>query len=390
MAIRTSIYHRIFWVALMAFWCLCFSACVEYFRPELEDFDSVLVVDGAITDAPGPYTIRLSLSSGVYFNEQQMVENAIVEIIEEGGDQEILSESQPGTYTTSENGIQGTPGKSYKISIQLQDGTHYESEYQKMPPSISIDSVGTGLEYRYLSLEEPEVPGYQFYVTTGLAENSENYLLWSLEATYKYHADFTIDYVYDNYMIEPYPNPTEFKTCWRTDQVNEIFTFNTAALSQPKIERLPLHFERVDQREISIRYSLLVKQFTITQEAYTFWNNVQGQIENQETLYNSQPFQFRGNIYNINNPDETILGFFMVAGLNEKRIFVDHPEELDLSYSYCSPDYFSLSSIGLVHPSNWPIYIYEDEAEELAVANEQCFDCRKLDGTLTRPEFWED
>jgi len=390
MAISDAVSHRIYWLSILVSCLLCFPACEEYFLPELEGFDPILVVDGAITDMPGPYTISLSFSSGVFSEDQRVVEEAIVKIIEEGGDQETLSENQPGYYTTSENGIQGTPGKNYKISIQLQDGTQYESQYQQMPASIPIDSVGADLEYRYLSIEEPDVPGYQFHVTTGLAEKSENYLIWSLEATYKYESDFTIDYLYSNQGIESYPNPAEFMTCWRTDQVNEIFSFNTAVLSRPKIERLPLHFVRADQRELSIQYSLLVKQFTVNHEAYTFWNNLQRQIESQETLYNTQPFQIRGNLVNVDNPDEAVLGFFMVAGQSEKRIFVDHPEELDLPFSYCDPDYMSYGSIGLLHPSNWPIYIYEDEAGLRALANDECFDCRELGGATTRPEFWED
>jgi len=390
MTIRTSISKGKYWLVLIALSCLCLSACEEYFRPELEDFDPVLIIDGAITDMPGPYTINLSFSSGVFADDQQAVEGATIKIIEEGGEQETLTESQAGHYTTSINGIQGTPGKSYKISIQLQDGNQYESDYQKMPATIAIDSVGTNLEYRYLSIEEPNVPGFQFHVTTEQAENSENYLLWSLEATFKYRADFTIDYVYDNRRIDPYPNPTEFMTCWRTDQVNEIYTFNTSVLSDPKIEQLPLNFAIIGQRELSIRYSLLVKQFTITEEANTFWNKLKGQVENQGTLHSSQPFQFRGNIYNVDNPDEMVLGFFMVAGLNEKRIFVDHPEEFGLSFSYCEPDYMSYGSLGLFSRALWPIYIYEDPANNRAVANDECFDCRELGGTIIRPEFWEE
>ena len=388
MTTRTSISQWISWLALLALCCCGLSACEEYFRPELEDFDPVLVIDGAITDMPGPYTIKLTLSSGVNPDDQRAVEAAVVKIIEEGGEQESLMEKEAGHYTTLENGMQGTPGKSYKLSIQLQDGTQYETAYQKMPASISIDSVGANLEYQYVSIAQPEVPGYQFHVTTERAEDSGNYLLWSLEATYKYRADFTIDYLYDNRRVEPYPFPTKFRTCWRTDQVNQVYTLDTEMLSEPKVEQLPLHFVPAKRRELSIRYSLLVKQFTITKEAYTFWNNLQRQLESQETLYNTQPFQIRGNLFNVDNPEETTLGFFMVAGLNEKRIFINHPEELGFPFSYCTPDYMSYGLIGLIHRSQWPIYIYEDDAGERALASEECFDCRELGGTTIRPAFW--
>lgn len=366
------------------------TACEEPFLPELEAFDAVLVVEGAITDAPGPYSVRLSSSSGIYASDQSAVEEATVQIIAEDGDGETLTETEPGHYTTAPTGIQGTTGMRYKLSIQLQDGSTYETDYQPIPASIAIDTVGAELEYQYLSLEEPEVPGYQFHVTTEAAENRENYFLWSLEATYKYQSDFTLDYIYAGQGVQAYPNPTEFMTCWRTEPINEVFTFNTALLAQPVVEQLPLHFVRADQRELSIRYSLLVEQLTISEEAYRFWNKLQRQIENQESLYNSQPFQIRGNVYNTANADEAVLGFFLVAGQDEQRVYVDHPSELDLSFSYCALDYMSYGLLGLFNPGVWPIYIYEDDAGDRAIANDECFDCRELGGTIIQPAFWED
>ena len=368
---------------------LCFPACEEPFRPELDDFGYVLVVDGAITDQPGPYTISLIFSSGLYNDDQQAVEGAMVKIIEEEGEEESLTESRPGIYVTSENGIQGVAGKSYKVSIQLQDGTQYESPFQTMPASTPIDSIGAEIQYRYISIEEPEIPGYQFHITTGLAENSDNYFMWSLETTYKYRSDFTIDYLFSGGIV-PYSDPDEFMTCWRTYQLNEIYTFNTNVLSEPLIEQLPLNFARADVRELLIRYSLLVRQFNFNEEAYTYWNNIQRQIESQESLYNNQPFQIRGNIVNIDNADETVLGYFMVAAQNEKRVFVDPIPGVDAKSTFCDPDYMGYMFIGLLHPSNWPIYVYEDVNGERAIGNDECFDCRELGGTIIRPDFWEE
>ncbi|MFT4666455.1 MAG: hypothetical protein ACI9XB_003421 [Gammaproteobacteria bacterium] len=379
-----------YWLYLIVILLLCCSSCEEYFNPNLEGAEPVLVIEGGITNVPGPYTVNLSFSSGIYVDDQQGVENALVKIIEEGGEEEVLSEIDPGTYATSANGIQGTVDKNYKISILLQDGTPYESNYQKMPSSIDIDSVEAVVEFRYLNIDEQNIPGYQFYVTTELAENKENYFLWSLESTFKYRSDFTIDFIYTDNMVQEYPLPTAFQTCWRTDQVNEIYTFNTAVLSEPKVERLPINFARADRRELYIRYGLLVKQLTINKEAHTFWNNIQGQIENQENLYNSQPFQIRGNLFNIDDSEETVLGFFMVAAQNEKRIFVDPPQGLDIRKDACFPDYMSYGLISLLPAAVWPVYIYEDDQGERALSNDECFDCRERGGTLDRPDFWED
>ncbi len=385
-----SILRHNYWLIILGVYLFCCTACEEYYRPDLEGVEPLLVVEGSITDQPGPYIIALSFSSGIYSSEHQTVENAAVRIIEESGEEELLTETIPGSYATSENGIRGTTGSRYKVSIQLEDGRQYESPFQELLPSIGIDSVEAAVEYHFIDLENSDVPGYQFYVTTALAENRENYFLWSLEYTFKYRTDFTIDYFYTDGIVQPYPNPSEFRTCWRTDPINEIYTFNTGVQSQPKVERLPINFARADERELAIRYSLLVKQLVINEEAYTFWNNIQRQIEGQESLYTVQPFQFRGNLSNIHDPDEKVLGFFMVAAQNEKRVFVDPPPGLDTDRMYCDLDYMSYGFLGLFPPSSWPIYIYEDAQGGRALASESCFDCRELGGTTTEPDFWEE
>jgi len=83
-----------------------------------------------------------------------------------------------------------------------------------------------------------------------------------------------------------------------------------------------------------------------------------------------------------------VLGFFTVAGIDEERVFVDRPDELTEEFSYCFPEYFV--PLSLIHPSNWPIYLWEDDMGYTAVANDECFDCRKLGGTTEKPAFWVD
>jgi hypothetical protein len=41
------------------------ASCIDEYWPELDKYEHLLVVDGLITDDPGPYLIRLSLTSNV-------------------------------------------------------------------------------------------------------------------------------------------------------------------------------------------------------------------------------------------------------------------------------------------------------------------------------------
>ena len=72
-------------------------SCVEEFQPQLNESDELLVVDGKITNLEGPYTIKLSRSSGLDIHAIEPVAGASVVIIEENGPTVSLTEIEPGT-----------------------------------------------------------------------------------------------------------------------------------------------------------------------------------------------------------------------------------------------------------------------------------------------------
>ncbi len=368
---------------------LLLASCIDVFQPEIDEFQDVLVVDGEITNMPGPYTVKLSFSSSVYDIEEKFIEDATVTIIEENGPEEVLSGGEKGVYTTSENGIQGIEGKQYKIRVEAADGNIYESPFQLLNKATPIESVEPVVEYKFLSEEEGEVPGYQFYVNTALSENEQDYFLWIQQGTYKYKSDYTLDYFWIGELVEN-PDPTGLMTCYKTYTLDEVHTYNTANLVQNKIENLPLAFVRADDRLINIRYSLLVKQYSLTREAYNFWNNIEGQIESLGSLYASQPFQIRGNISNINDPDEIVHGHFLVAGLSEKRIFVDPPPGLNIELAKCFLDFMGYGFVRYTPQNLWPVYIHETDSGSRALSDPGCIDCTENGGAVEVPEFWEE
>ncbi|GJM32791.1 MAG: hypothetical protein DHS20C18_17920 [Saprospiraceae bacterium] len=378
---------------MLSILCLL-SSCVERFYPEVDKYDGLLVVEGKITNEPGPYTIRLNRSIGVYdFQKDYLPEiNASVHILDDLGNSFQLSEIEAGVYQNLASGLQGIPGRSYKLIIDLENGETYETPFEKMKEPTSIESVDARIEYKYFLDEDAEIPGYQFYISGGPAPNEKNYYLWQCEATYQYRSDFSIFYIFEGF-IDEFPNPDSLATCWRTFPVKEIFTLSTANFADPKFNQVPFLFQRVDDKVVSIRYSLLTKQYSINETAYTFWNSIKNQIANTSSLYNTQPYQIRGNIFNIADEEEPVLGYFLVASVAENRTFVDKPTDPDIELSKCVIDPMALPYALMLPPSEWPIYITEVNGF-LGVTgvspNDGCLDCREIGGTIVKPGFWVD
>ncbi len=373
---------------------LCFfvlSGCKDEFLLETRSYTPTIVVDGFISNELEPYTVELSLSSPVTANEKIPLTNCIVTLFEDSTS-EVLNEIEPGIYKTSQNGIIGTNGKMYSITIQTPNGEKYSSEPQEMKPPVEIESV-----YAVLTNEENidyvyGLPGYQFYITTKLAENQDNFLLWQLEETYQYTAIHELFAIYDGINLRTadydlYSEYTSKYRCWKTQNVKNIYTGKTNNLVSPKINDLPLHFVGTDSRRLQERYSILVKQYSINEQSYYFWKNIQDQIEEDNILFATQPYNIPGNINNIKDPNETVYGNFTVATVTEKRIFVDAPRVPFYYITKCS----TIENYSSVMPPAFIVVVEnETESSDLGAVHQACIDCTYYGGSNIKPDFWID
>ncbi|MCK5839897.1 MAG: DUF4249 domain-containing protein [Bacteroidales bacterium] len=372
------------------------SACVEEYWPELDEkYENMLVVDGMITNKPGPYIVKLSFSTTVNEPAHIPLSNCEVMIMDDQGNSETLHEKEPGVYTTSLSGIRGVVGRKYKLIIQTPDNKNYESTFEELKTPVGIENV-----YAEIASHEDinyvyDLAGYQFYLDTYQAESDTNYFLWKLERTYKFNANYRIKYIFDGaYHVMAHSD--SLYTCYKTDNIEEIFTYHTLNLGNPKLTRFPIHFVNTETKELSIRYSLLVKQLTISEPAHLFWNSLEDRESEEGSMYTKQPYQIRGNVFNPDDQAEPVMGYFLVAGQTDKRIFVNRPYILNFHYSTtCLLITRDLGTVLLLMKDEWPLYLYAvfsaAGGQSPALPSRQsCLDCTIGGGTIIKPDFWVD
>lgn len=370
------------------------TSCVDSFWPNLGNkYEELLVVEGMISNAPGPYEIALSVSAAVGEPEHIPFTGCMVQIVDDLGNSESLLETEPGIYTTHANGIQGVVGRSYQLLITTRKGKNYASAFQLLDQPIGIDSVYWQYETRDSKGLDHELEGCQMYLNSHRALNDSTYLLWHLTETYKYNASYRTRYVYDGTMHRVNTTDTLY-TCWRTDRVKEIISYNTLHLNEPRLLGFPLRFVSTETRALSIRYSLLVEQFVVNREAYDFWSTLKEQLTEQGSLYTKQPYQVRGNVVNLDDDDEVVFGYFVVAGQSQHRIFVDRPQDANFYYEtecnfYTEELYILLE---LLEPQ-WPVLLgavlTEYGIAPALPGAPSCIDCTANGGTVEEPDFWE-
>jgi hypothetical protein len=341
-----------------------------------------------MTNSSDPVVVRLSVASPVNFEQFVPVQGGELFISDENQMMaQQLIETGPGTYTAMDTSFRGQVGTAYQLHINLPNGQSYVSDVCRLIAPSPIDSVFGIIEHPDFSNDNPGFPGIQFYIQNHSEVSDTGYYLWRLSETYKYQSDFDIDYTWEGEFI-PYPDPDSLRNCWRTTKVNEIIFASTKYIDPTAINQFPLHFVSTETKRLSIKYSLLVQQLSISESAFNFYNALKKLNLDQGNLWVQQPFQILGNMHNVNHSEKPVLGYFIVAGANEKRIFVNRPS-LTFYYDICTPD-FDLRWIEFEPESTWPIYIDDIMFLGWAKADKRvCFDCRLEGGSLSPPDFWE-
>ena len=374
------------WILILG---LLMIGCREEIPLMSRDTDVRMVVEGMITDEPGPYTVRLSLTSALGESGSNPLSGCTVTISDNEGYTEALAESADGVYLTHPSGIRGVPGKEYMLAIETPDGRKYETPFERMEAPVPIDKVYS--EQQYLEKEGYPfgLPGFQFYADSEVSSSDENYFLWRLTETFQYNLDYKLYAIYyDGEIlvnnIDTISGYDTLFTCWKTQDVNTFYTGKTNNLAEPKIARQPLHFVGTDSKRLSVRYSLELQQYSISQDSWSFWTSMQEQISGQNFLVAKQPYNPVGNVTNVNNPDETVLGHFTVASVTRKRIFMDKP---------VLPFYTDSCYVGMdlenMFKTKGPAFLVIGPAGMGKIHND-CVDCRLEGGETRKPSFWID
>ena len=364
-------------------------SCQEEIDLKSENYKELIVVDGNITNEPGPYTVKVSITTPLDDVKFRPLSNCEVKIFEKSGQIHSLTEVEPGIYKTDSSNFKGEVGHSYRIEINTPEGDFYRSDFSEMKPLVEIDTVYGKFEKREVESEyEDDLLGYQFYISTEVADSNETYIYWDLEETFEYTADYL--YAATLYMgnWEDINDNNKYFRCWKTQPVKQIFTANTLDQVKPKLTNHPLHYVSNRSKKLQLLYSLMVKQYSLNKDAFTYWNEVRKQLSGDDFLNARQPFQINGNIYNPNNKGETVLGYFNVASVSKKRIFVK-PQNIRLRIIRCSVDYdYGMKMPYQLSYSRRLFFAYGEEG--VGMVNEECIDCRLSGGQLKKPAFWPD
>lgn len=376
------------WFGISLVFTLILHGCIEPYDPPLDDTDvNLLVVDGFLHATDGIATVALSRTVPVDSDLEMPRETRAKVFIQDRLETTYpLPEIQDGLYQgpIPNANIQ----ERYRLII-LTGGREYASDLVKIVETPPIDSVTWAINDG----------GLEFYVTTHDPTNASRYYRWKYSETYEYRIDFNSLLRFEGESIVDRPSSQSIFTCWKTNESTGITIGSTKQLKESVVNKFPVMFVPPGTIKTRIRYSLLVQQQALSEEAYEYWRSLEKSTENLGGLFDALPTEVSGNIRSLNHPAETVIGYFGAGIVRSARIFVRRgqlPEAFAGRFPGnpgCVLDTIPLSEVDRIHkPSTLLIHAIDVPGAGVigyGTAPSYCADCRTLGGTTIKPNFWD-
>ncbi len=385
------------------------SACTEPYEIKTVDYESVLVVEGTITNEMKYQEIKLSKTSTLENTEILTENGANVSVTANNGSVYNFSQDpETGSYISNQQ-FQAEPNVGYTLKIVTSDGKSYSSSSENLPAQVEMDKIYAERVVDGVAGKD----GVQVLVDTEDPTGTAKYFRYEYEETYKIVAPYPSAYTFEisnfddefyTFDIEVFPREPEI-ICYSTENSTGINQTATTDLSQNRIFRFPVKYLSKDDSKMITRYSILVKQYVQSIEAYTFYKTISELGSVESLLSESQPGYVAGNISSDSDPNEKVIGFFEVSSFTSKRIYFNYedfglekppyfvdcdvlvldyrdnttfdndPNEREVIFTYLS--YFGYQIIDYGQP-----YLF-------TIAKAECSVCTSFSSNV-KPEYWED
>ena len=249
-----------------------------------------LVVEGWVTDQEGPF--QVSLSETADFGARgstPRVTGAQVSIEDDQGNNYLLDqEVEPGFYQTNFDSLAGVVDRSYRLQIMTPDGEQYASSWELLSPVPPIDTLTTPFNPFIGGLTTFNPFSLSIFVNYTDPLGKGNFYRWK---------------IYDDTVLFSGPK--------------------SLLLADDRIEdgnRRSLELNFIVNVNDPPRIMIRVEQMSLSEGAYDFLSLLKSQILDLGEPFGVAPAPILGNIFNQNDPDQMILGYFGASSVTSKEI----------------------------------------------------------------------
>ncbi len=316
---------------------ILFTCCRKpYIPPATSTSNSYLVVEGVINSGNDSTFIKLSktvkLTSSTTTNP--LLGATVTVESDQNASFPLIDAKETGTYSSGPLNLPAS--QKYRLHIITASGSDYLSDFVAVKPTPPIDTIGFPIDVKDSTVN--------LYVNAHNPANNTRYYRWDYIETWEFHSKY-----YSYFVLNAAGTAIVYRTpsqqvyeCFTTVPSSNIVLTSTAKLTNDVVYQMPIIQIPFSSEKFEYKYSILLKQYALTPDAYQFYQNIKTNSEQLGSIFDAQPSELTGNIHNTKNANEPVIGYITVTNPQSKRIFItpdELPPNLVAKYPYdCEQD----------------------------------------------------
>ena len=370
--------------------CLCIiilTRCITPYEPSgVANSGGLLVVEAYII-APTGSSIKISRTNGLQDEgDYEKVSDAQISVINDRGEiVAIAIEGEMGEYRIIDP-VEFVANTKYALDIKIGN-ENYRSSFEEPLITPQID------ELNWVSKNG----GYEVDILLSTSDplQQTGYYLWRYEEDWEYTSRLHSPERWDPYRgLVLTTNRDNAYYCWDSDYSRSFILGDTKKLHEGRLRDKVILNIKADNIRFSYLYSILVKQYAVPYGAYKYYDNMYKNINESGGLFAPMPTEMDGNITNLTNPEESVIGYVLMSTETSKRIFIygteapymyrPHSGECEQEPIYPEDD---VSSPRVAYAGGWGISNVRDDGT-YEYRRLRCLDCRTKISSKNKPDFW--
>jgi hypothetical protein len=276
-------------------------SCLDQIDIPLQKYSQILIVEGLFSNLQEENFLKLSYTLPVGSAKRtEPVQGAVVELRGSNGEKTTYRPTTDGVgvYSPNDLAFVAKEGVEYSLYIKLLNGKEYSSVPEQLSTNIPIQNISARFR--------KQTPiGYQIFIDFQDPKGSDNYYRWEAK---EYHLRLTTGGPFGC-----------CKRCFVPTESENINIFSDVGVNGNLVRLRPTHFSQT--YTLGKQYAE-VKQFSISRNAYQFWQKYKNQLNRSGTIFDPLPAPVFGNVSNVNDPNELALGFFELASINKAKLVI--------------------------------------------------------------------
>jgi hypothetical protein len=315
-------------------------ACVDRINFDIGTSETFpIVIDGYISDEPGPYTIKISKSFDI--ESKQSIKTAIsvrrLVLADDLGNSEQLTEVTDGEYQTSPTGMQGKIGRTYTLEVELLDGRIFRSKPDPLLPGGSVDDVFAQYVEKKNNDGASEY-GFNILFNSSAGAQENYYFLWKFVGTFQVKTNpelYTVrcgesrcpaplpcsSYVLSGNGLE-YVKPCECCTCWAKVFNPEPIVSDDQVVQDGRFLNVQATYLPITQWVFQYKVHAEVQQLSLSPQAFAFWKAIRDQKRATGSLFAPQSGKIPSNFTQVNGSLGSIEGLFYATSIKRRSIYI--------------------------------------------------------------------